>query len=159
MELSEDKSSLKISKRNEEKYRKDAEILQQGMNRWVIGGDWLQYMCHTDTSLCVFGNWRIDNAYVRPSEMTFGSTKWWKLLNAIMYNVILGNQKTESFVFRWLLAHAMFDTTCFSAFVKASDVNSSILPIRYYWLKYIVLNSIFYGLLGQFCYHRFLTCS
>ena len=34
MELSEDKSSLKISKRNEEKYRKDAEILQQGMNRY-----------------------------------------------------------------------------------------------------------------------------
>ncbi|WAR18373.1 CE128-like protein [Mya arenaria] len=33
MELSEDKSSLKISKRNEEKYRKEAEILQQGMNR------------------------------------------------------------------------------------------------------------------------------
>ncbi|XP_053404316.1 centrosomal protein of 128 kDa-like isoform X5 [Mercenaria mercenaria] len=34
MELSEDKSSLKISKRNEEKYRKEAEILQQGMNRF-----------------------------------------------------------------------------------------------------------------------------
>lgn len=33
MELSEDKSSLKIAKRNEEKFRKEAEILQQGMNR------------------------------------------------------------------------------------------------------------------------------
>jgi len=123
MELSEDKSSLKISKRNEEKYRKDAEILQQGMNRWVTGGDWLHYMCHTDTSLCVFGNWRIDNPFVGQSEMTFGSTKSRQWFNVITH-VILANQKTESFVFCWLLAHAMFDTTCFPAFILLKPLTS-----------------------------------
>jgi len=51
--------------------------------------------------------------------MTFGQTKCGKLRNVLKQNVIWANQKTESFVFRWLHAHAMFDVTCFSAFVEA----------------------------------------
>jgi len=39
----------------------------------------------------------------------------------------LANQKTESFVYPWLPAHTMFDITVYPTFVKASDVNSSIL--------------------------------
>jgi len=38
--------------------------------------------------------------------------------NVITHNVNWANQKTESFVYRWLIAHALCDVTCFPAFVK-----------------------------------------
>jgi len=40
-----------------------------------------------------------------------------KLRNVKTHNVIWANQKTDSFVYRWLRAHARFDVTCFPAFV------------------------------------------
>jgi len=49
--------------------------------------------------------------------MTFGPTNAGKLRNVKKTNVILANQNTESFVFRWLRALAMFDVACFAAFV------------------------------------------
>ena len=54
-------------------------------------------------------NWRIDNLFVGPSEMTFSSTKCGKLPYVMTYDVIWANQKTQSSVFRLLRAHAMFD--------------------------------------------------
>ena len=72
-------------------------------------------------------NWRIDKALARPPEMMFGSTKWGKLLNTITNHIIKANQKSESFVYRWQRAHAVFDVTCFSAFVGVSNVILSIL--------------------------------
>jgi len=58
-------------------------------------------------------NWRIQNPFVGPPEMTFGLTKDGTLRNVIMFNVNRTNQKTESFVLRWLRAHAMFDVRRF----------------------------------------------
>jgi len=43
------------------------------------------------------------------------------------YYIIGTNRKTEYFVYRWLSTIAMFDVTRFPAFVRASDVISSIL--------------------------------
>jgi len=51
----------------------------------------------------------IDNPFVGPTEITFGLTKFGKLLNDVPHNVISANQKAESFVYRWLLAHAMLN--------------------------------------------------
>jgi len=51
-----------------------------------------------------------------------------KLCNVITY-VIWATKKTESLVYRWLHAHAIFDVTGFLAFVRASDVVSSIMLI------------------------------
>jgi len=48
----------------------------------------------------------------------------------IGYNVIWANQKTESYVYRWLRALALFNVTRFSAFVGESDVISSILSVN-----------------------------
>ena len=54
MELSEDKSNLKIAKRNEEKFRKEAEILQQGMNRYcklaliILHCMWISHFTDTE---------------------------------------------------------------------------------------------------------------
>ena len=45
----------------------------------------------------------------------FSRTKSIKLSNIIMHNVNLANQKTVSFVFDWLSAHAVFDITRFPA--------------------------------------------
>jgi len=64
------------------------------------------------------------------SKMTSGLTKCGKLINIVKYNIIGTNQNTKSFVFLCLRAHAMFDITCFSAFIGASEVNSSGLSIR-----------------------------
>ena len=44
-------------------------------------------------------------------------------------NVIWANPKTKKFVYHWLHAHAMFDVTRFSAFVRALNLISSILLI------------------------------
>jgi len=46
-----------------------------------------------------------------------------------MRNLIWANPKTQSFVYRWLHAHAMFDVMCFPAFVGALDVMSCVLLI------------------------------
>ena len=43
--------------------------------------------------------------------------------------------KKTSFVYRWQLAHAWFNVTCFSAFVRASHVIGSVLSIRYSHLR------------------------
>jgi len=51
--------------------------------------------------LSVMAIWRIDNAFVWPSEMRFAPTE---MRNCI---VILANLKTESFVHRWQHAHAI----------------------------------------------------
>jgi len=52
-----------------------------------------------------------------------------------MYSIIWANQKTESFVYRWLCTYAMFDVTRFSAFVGITDVISSILSIRKLYIQ------------------------
>ena len=44
--------------------------------------------------------------------------------------VIWANQKTKSFLYRCLCALAMFDVTCFPAFVGASDIILSVLARR-----------------------------
>ena len=61
--------------------------------------------------------------------MMFGPIEGGKFCNVIMHNVIWDNQKAEFSVYRWLHAHAMFDCTCFPAFVGVSDVISSVLLI------------------------------
>jgi len=48
-----------------------------------------------------------------------------KLCNAHIWS----NKKTQYVVLRWLDAHAIFDITCFPAFVGALDVILSVLPI------------------------------
>ena len=63
-------------------------------------------------------------------KLMFGPTKGRKVCNVIAHNIILTNQKTESFVFPWLRSHSTFDVTCFPAFVGASDIISSILSLR-----------------------------
>jgi len=67
-----------------------------------------------------FLNRRINNPFVGPSELTFGSIQCGKSGNFIMQ--LWANQKTESYVYRWLRAHAMVDETCFLAFVEASNI-------------------------------------
>jgi len=62
-------------------------------------------------------NWCIDNPFVGPSEMTFCLTKCGKLPFVIMHYIMLANQKTESFVYSWLQAQAIFDVMGFSMFV------------------------------------------
>ena len=57
----------------------------------------------------------INNQFVRSYETMFSRTKSIKLSNIIMHNVNLANQKTVSFVFDWLSAHAVFDITRFPA--------------------------------------------
>jgi len=54
--------------------------------------------------------------FVRPSELTFGTTKGVKLRNVITH--ILANQKIESFLYWWRCTHAVFNITCLPAFVR-----------------------------------------
>jgi len=61
--------------------------------------------------------------------MKFGPTNSGKLLNVITHNVISTNQTTQSVVYRWLHAHAMFNVMCCPACVGASDVISSVVLI------------------------------
>jgi len=56
-------------------------------------------------------NRRLDSPFVRPSEMKFG----WTLGNVKTLDVIWANQKTESFVYRWIWALAIIDVTFFPA--------------------------------------------
>ena len=65
--------------------------------------------------------------------MTFDPTKNQTLRNVIAQNVIWSNQKTESFVYRWLSAHAVIDVTCVPAFVGASDVISGVMSISSFY--------------------------
>ena len=75
----------------------------------------------------LLSNWRIDSPFVGPSKMT----KCRKLRNDITH-IIWAFHVTEYCVCRWLRAHAMFDVTCFPAFVGASGGISTIRLIRYY---------------------------
>jgi len=47
----------------------------------------------------------------------------------ITHNVIWANQKTKTFLYRWLCSHAMFDVMCLPAFVGASRIISRVLSI------------------------------
>jgi len=75
----------------------------------------------------------------------FGLTKGGKLHIIMAHNVIWANQKTDSFVYRRLGAHKMFDITCFPAFFGASNVISSVLlidsdlPFYIFIILYIIL--------------------
>jgi len=55
---------------------------------------------------------------IGPSEMTFGPIKKRELCNVKLHHVFWAKQKTEYFVFPWLFALAVFDVTCFPAFVR-----------------------------------------
>jgi len=48
------------------------------------------------------------------------------LSNAILYNVIWANKKTESFEYHWLCAFAMFDVTSFASDIQT--IQSSNWP-------------------------------
>ena len=61
-------------------------------------------------------------------KMMFGLKK--AETNVITINVIWVSLKTESFVYRWLHAHAPLDITCFSTFVGASNIISCVLSIQ-----------------------------
>ena len=56
-----------------------------------------------------------------PSEVMFGLRKGRKLHDVTTDKFIWANQKTESFMYRWICVHATFDLTCIPAFVEASD--------------------------------------
>ena len=58
------------------------------------------------------------------------ATKGGNFPDAITHNVIWTNEKTKSCVYLWQCAQASLDVTCFSAFVGASDVISSVPSIR-----------------------------
>jgi len=55
-----------------------------------------------------------------------GKLRW------VIKHIIWTNKKTESSVYCWQHALAMFDVTCFPTFVRASDVISSVMSIRYF---------------------------
>jgi len=61
--------------------------------------------------------------------MMFGPTKGEKFPNIINCNVISANLKTQSVVYGWLRAHAVFGVTCFPPSDGASDVISRVLSI------------------------------
>ena len=71
----------------------------------------------------IFNNWCI-NTINNP----FIGLKWRSIIKT--HNFILANQINKYFVYRWLHAHAVFDLKCLPAFVRASDVFSSVLSIR-----------------------------
>ena len=54
--------------------------------------------------------------------MTFALINGGKLHNVIAHNIIGANQKTESFVYRWLGAHTMFDVIFFPTFVREQSI-------------------------------------
>jgi len=64
----------------------------------------------------------------RTTKVSTDSLKWRQML-AITYNVILANQKTESFEYHWLRALAMFDVMSFPPFCRASDIISSFVDM------------------------------
>jgi len=71
----------------------------------------------------------MEHPFVGLSEMMSGMTKGRKLDNIITHNG-LGQLEDWIFWYQWLSAYAMFDVTCFTAFVEALDVISCILSIR-----------------------------
>ena len=102
-------------------------------------GGWSLLICMT-LFQCIWQLTYWQPNFVRPSGTMFGLIKSGKLLNIIMHNVIRANQKTDFLVFCWLCAHAMFDVTCFPAFVKQrmlfqtiwQYINSKGACTRYY---------------------------
>jgi len=79
--------------------------------------------------VCWYVNLRIYNLFFWLLDMTFGLTKSEKLCNVITHNVIWA-KKTKYFVYRWLCPYVMLDVMCFPAFVRASNIISSIILIR-----------------------------
>ena len=73
-------------------------------------------------------------------ENIFSPKKGRTLCKVMMHIIIWANQKTESFVYGWLHAHAMFDVTCFPTFVRASEVISRVLSIFQWWYNVIKWN-------------------
>jgi len=59
-----------------------------------------------------FGFWvkelLIDNLFVGPHELMIGPTKTGKLHNVTTHKVIWANQKTETFVYCWLLLYMLW---------------------------------------------------
>ena len=94
----------------------DWEFPHHGQHSWFL----LSFQHHTSNKR---------TTCFRTIEMTFGSIKGGKMHNTIMHKVLLASQQAESFVYCWLRAHAMVNATCFSTFVRPSDVFSSILSI------------------------------
>ena len=94
------------------------------------------------------GGWLIvvSTTHLSASEMTFGLNTCRNFRNVITHNVIWANQKTESFVYRWLCTNSMFDVTYFSAFVRALDVISIILAISWKSMEWWILEAI--------CFHN-----
>jgi len=70
------------------------------------------------THICINNPHTYQQPVCRQSDMTFGPIK------AINYltNVTWANQKSESFLYRWLRESAMFDVRCSPAFFGAYDV-------------------------------------
>ena len=93
---------------------------------WLLKDKYLVWIWPTSD------NWRIDHLLVGQSKLTFSQTNNGQLRYVITHNLIWAYHRTASFVYRWLRAHAMFDVKCFPTFVKAPDVSSSFLSIR--WL-------------------------
>ena len=69
------------------------------------------------------------------------STKGGKLRNVITHNMVWAGQKTESIVYRWLCALAMFDVTYFAGICLSigrhfkHSVNTLIAPLPV-WEKF-----------------------
>jgi len=75
-------------------------------------------------------NWRINGQSICQTIWINIMSDKESLHYVITYNVIWANQKTESYVYCWLRALAMFDVMRFPTFVRASDVISSVLSIH-----------------------------
>jgi len=78
-------------------------------------------------------NWRIDNPFVGPSEMTFSPTNGGELRYVTLYRKkSLGAVRKLIFVYLWLRTHSSFDVTGFSAFVGRRckrSVDTLIAPL------------------------------
>ena len=70
----------------------------------------------------------MDKPFVRPSEILKPCLVQQKAENYFI--VIWANKYTESIVYLWVCAHAIFDVTCIPTFVGAEDTISSALSIH-----------------------------
>jgi len=96
----------------------------------------------------------INNPFVGLSKLELCPTKSWKLCNVVTHNIILANQKTESSLYLWLSAHAIFDVMRFPAFFRPPDVISSVLSILNHLYRYsMMVVSIRIG----WCLYRYCT--
>jgi len=73
-------------------------------NDQLIYFSWDLLYYYVDACIVYTLNWSIDSPFIGAFDMMFGPTKGGNLCHVIlaMQNVIWANQKTESFVYRWL---------------------------------------------------------